>query len=85
MGKRCCVKTCENSKKEKGVTLFKVPKDSELFSKWSFVCACEKLLLKTNSFICEKHFRSEDIIDNIKINDKTGKPIFEVINFNLLF
>lgn len=62
MGKRCCVKSCENSKIEKGVSLFKITKNRDLLTKWMFVCACEKILISEKSFICEKHFRSCDII-----------------------
>ena len=81
MGKRCCVKSCISNKVENGASMFKVPiKNTEMFIKWSFVFACEKLVLDKKSYICEKHFRSSDIIDEIKKTDKEGNIIFQVVN-----
>lgn len=42
-------------------------------------------MFDNKSYICEKHFRSCDIIDEIKKTDKEGNIIFQVVNLIFIF
>lgn len=73
----CCVvpncKTGYRSLKVKR-SVFKVPRNEGLSTKWKAVIP----RLKKSSFVCERHFKEEDIIRKYCKYDQNGRKIAEV-------
>ena len=71
MGKICKVPNCKASKSEK-LSVFSVPKDEITRLKLQNILACN---LDEKSFICERHFHSDDINVSFKAVTNEGYVI----------
>lgn len=84
---RCCVKNCKSNRKD-GVTLFKMPEEPQkIKDEWiSFFLTCEmdENYLKTQIFVCEKHFEEEFLIQksNRLILKKNSVPSIPAISMD---
>lgn len=89
MPSRCMILTCE-SKKSKGgdkVAVFKVPKDNRLRAEWENsikTSVPEVKCLRSNQYLCEKHFEERFVKKEVCHYDENGKLLSRVSNFFLL-
>lgn len=61
---KCIIVGCTSGYKSSTdkVHQFGAPKDSKLRSEWQRCIPRKDFILKDNSYVCEKHFKEEDII-----------------------
>ncbi|XP_044742729.1 uncharacterized protein LOC123305164 [Chrysoperla carnea] len=74
--KNCVVKNCKMRIKGLKIkrSLFKVPKNDEMKKKWEAAIP-DISVLDNYKFVCEKHFKAEDIIRQRDFRNNTGEII----------
>ena len=59
----CAVATCSTrSGRDKGVCMFRFPKDSKLKQTWFIKCRRKNYIVNEHSRVCEKHFDDSDFV-----------------------
>jgi len=59
----CAVETCSmRSGRDKGVCMFRFPKDPKLKKTWVIKCRRENYVVTKHSKVCEKHFEDSDFV-----------------------
>ncbi|XP_046746176.1 uncharacterized protein LOC124411225 isoform X2 [Diprion similis] len=79
MPRSCVVPKCKTGYKSFKVkrSVFKAPSNVELFDKWKAVLP-EGVRLTATKFVCERHFREEDIVRRYVRFDQSGRKIADV-------
>ncbi|XP_046595750.1 uncharacterized protein LOC107223825 isoform X2 [Neodiprion lecontei] len=79
MPRSCVVSKCKTGYKSLKVkrSVFKAPSNVELFDKWKAVLP-EGVRLTATKFVCERHFKEEDIVRRYVRFDQNGRKIADV-------
>ncbi|XP_076299767.1 uncharacterized protein LOC143218463 [Lasioglossum baleicum] len=79
MGRKCSISNCRSEFYENGkrVSLFKSPSNIELYKKWEEVIQSSGNTFTKNTYVCEKHFRKENVKKELIVKDKSGNVVLQ--------
>lgn len=86
MVKYCCITDCASGRiKDEKVSIFRVPTDPDIYMQWKEALENSGNRLTPKSYVCEKHFREEDVKKEKVLKDDTGSIYYRVSKKKLKF